>query len=465
MPCTNCSQTTATITGFNPANCADTSAPCAVDAGCIYYTGPNLTCADIETNETLDSILQKIDPLLCSATGDYSTYNTFCLAPISTQKQFVESISELTCDLNLSYTTFTGTTFPAYMNATNTRFVAIENPSLTCTSASVTPSDTLSQILTKYCAKFGIIDNLLNISTADWNQCYVVSPLPTTPLQGFNILIDQVCLLKSQIESTTGALPTFNNIGSCLPSPLSATDSLVDTINKIKIRLCQTGTLDTTTLTWGCVTQPSGAQNLQGTIQNILTKVTQLNQAAPLQWSADFTVTNVDNSNLCLGKRIALATPSTQDRFVAATASDNTPGVLQSKMVAGTNISLDFTVPTQVTINSTGGVGTGDHKVMVDITDGTPDYLGVKIAPGGTQYGVQVLPSTDTLSETVKLNIVINPSTLFQALIDAATTNVTLKSALCQLIATCPSPCDAPSNVQVTYTGGSTTTTTTTTLP
>ena len=113
MACTNCTQTTASITGFVPANCTEPTS-CFLDAGCVVYTGPALNCADIATNDALDTILQKIDPLLCAATGDYSTYNTFCLAPITTQKEFVESISEFVCDLRDEFDEFTGTTFAGF---------------------------------------------------------------------------------------------------------------------------------------------------------------------------------------------------------------------------------------------------------------------------------------------------------------------------------------------------------------
>lgn len=462
MACTNCTQTTATITGFIPVDCTSVPA-CGTDASCIIYTGPALNCSEINPYDDLTTILQKIDPLLCAVTGDYSTYNTYCLAPITTQKEFVEAISLYVCTLREDLDTFTDTTFPAYQSATNARLVALEVPGITCASASVVSTDTLQQVLSKYCTKFGSIDALLNISGASWSQCYTVNPAPTTLTEGFDALIDQICLLKAQVTAGTTELPTFNNVGSCLPAPLTATDTLVDTVNKIKIRLCQTGTIDTSTITWGCVTQPSGAQNLQDTLQNIITKVTTINQNLPLAWSADFVVTNVDNGDLCLGKNIALAIPSAQDRFVAATASDATPGTLQAKMVAGTNITLDFSTPTQVTINSSGGVGTGDHKVMVDGSDTTPDYLGAKLGAGGVQYGVQVYPTTDSPGEIVNLNVSINPVNLFQALLDALSIDAGLYTAFCNAVAGCPSPCDAPSNVQVVYQQGTTTTTTTTT--
>jgi hypothetical protein len=463
MACTNCIQTTATITGFVPAHCSSTSA-CALDAACVIYTGPALECSGIETNDDLQTILQKIDPLLCASTGDYSQYNTFCLAPIETQQEFVESISAFVCDLREEFDTFTQTTFPAYQSAVNGRLNALEEPGITCATAGVTSDMTLQQVLNAYCTKFGSIDNLLDVSGADWSQCYTVNPAPTTPQAGFDVLIDQICLLKAAVEAGA-VLPTFNNVGSCLPAPLTASDSLADTVDKIKTRLCQTGTLDTTALSWGCVTQPSGAQNLQDTLQNILTRVTSIAQNLPTQWSADFVVSNVDNGNLCLGKSIELAPLVNADRYFAVDGSDMSPGTFQDKVIPGTNVTFDFTTsPGFVIVNSTGGTGTGDHKVMVDASDPSPDYIGVKITSGASSLGVSVSPSVDTVNNVVVLNVTVNPVTLFLGLLDALQTDSGLYQAFCSAMAGCPSPCDAPSNVQVTYsTEGTTSTTTTTT--
>lgn len=463
MACTNCTQTTASITGFIPASCTDLPS-CFLDAGCVVYTGPALNCSAIATNDALDTILQKIDPLLCAATGDYSTYNTFCLAPITTQQQFVESISEFVCDLRENFDNFVESTYAADQSDVDDRLTDLEAPEITCSSAGVVNTDLIEDILTKYCTKFGTIDTALNPSSANWNSCYVVTP-PTTILGGFNTLISQICILKGLVESGgSGSLPTFNNVGSCLASPVTTADSLVDTVNKIKVRLCQTGTIDTTALTFGCVSNSvSDGQDLQGTLQNILTKVTAIAQSLPTAFTGDFIITNVDNSNLCLGKNVALASAITPDRFVATTASDTSPGVLQDKLIPGTNVSLDYiTSPGFVIINSTGGVGVGDHKVAVDSGDASPDYLGTKIIAGPTVNGLQVSPVVDTVNDVVVLNMNVSLDALFQSLIDVLSTNSTLYSNFCTAVAGCPSPCDAPTNVTVTYVQGPTTTTTTT---
>jgi len=464
MACTNCTQSSPSVTGFLPNTCLEQN-PCFLDAGCVVYTGPTLSCSGIVPNTNLETILQTIDPLLCAATGDYSTYNTYCLAPITTQKEFVETISNYVCTLNTTVSTFIETTYVTDQNALKARVAALEVPGITCGSAGVTNTDTLQQVLSKYCTKFGTIDAALNPSGANWGSCYTVSPAPTTIVGGFNTLISQICILKGLVESGTSSLPTFNNVGSCLPAPLTAADTLVDTVNKIKVRLCQTGTIDTTSLTFGCVSNSvSGGQDLQGTLQNILTKVTQIAQTLPTTWSADFNVTNVNNGNLCLGKSVQLATPSTQDRFVAATASDMSPGTLQQKLVPGTGVTLDYiSSPGFVVISSSGGSGSGDHKVAVNSTDPSPDYLGVKIVTGGAVNGIQVTPSVDTINNVVLLNVSVNLVTLFQSLIDSLTSDSGLYANFCAAVSGCPSPCDAPTNVTVTYQSGTTSTTTTTT--
>jgi len=464
MACNNCTQTTASITGFVPANCQETS-PCFLDSGCVVYTGPALSCSGITPNTNLETILQIIDPLLCASTGDYSTYNTYCLAPITTQKQFVETISNYVCNLNTTVTTFIGTTYVNDQNTLKGRVSALEIPGITCSSAGVVNTDTLITVLNKYCTKFGQIDSTLNPSGANWGQCYTVSPAPTTIVGGFNTLISQICILKGLVESGTASLPTFNNVGSCLPAPLTTSDTLVDTINKIKTRLCQTGTIDTTALTFGCVSNSvANGTDLQGTLQNILSKVTAIAQALPTQWSGSFAITNVDNSNLCLGKHVAFTGTLSTDRFVAATASDTSPGVLQDKLIPGTNISLDYiTSPGFVIINTTGGSGAGDHKVAADSGDTNPDYLSQKLLTGTGNNGVTVTPVLDTTNHVVRLNVSVDPGVLFGAILDELADNPALFTRLCTAIASCPSPCAAPSNVTVVYQQGTTSTTTTTT--
>lgn len=468
MPgCTSCTQSSPSITGYNPVSCTNSTSS-TTNSNNVIYTGPTLSCTGITTNSTLTSILQTLDPLICAIGGNFSSYNTACLAPINTQKQFVEGISAYVCNTQTQLSNFINVTYAAYVTSINIAIGNITNPNLICTSVGVVNSDTLVTILSKYCAKFGSIDTLLDPSALNWGLCYAVSPIPTTPNQAFNVLISQICLLKSLVNTSGIVLPVFNNVGSCLPSP-GASDSLVDTVNKIKTRLCQTGTIDNTAISWGCITQPAGAQDLQSTLQNIITVVTNNAKKLPTVFSGDFVVTNVDNSNLCLGKSIALAVPSSQDRKVAATSGDLTPGVLQDKLQAGTNMVLDYiTTPGKVILNATGGGGGG--LTLADNTDATADYLINKVNGGVPIDGVTLTTSVDTtnpLSHQVSFQIGINPITLFTVLIQSIYSDPGLQAAFCAAVAACPSPCSAPSNVLVTYTAGpaSSTSTTSTTTP
>lgn len=464
MPCTNCIQTTSPITGFNPAGCF--SAPsCGQDASCIIYTGPNLSCSGVNTNDALDVILQKIDPILCgSGGGDYSSYNTFCLAPITTQKQFVETISSFVCTTRTDLDTFIGTTFPAYQSSVSSILTAINTPGILCTAAGVGVNDTLATILAKYCTAITNITSNLAMSEVNWSSCYTVSPAPTTLTQAFNVLIGQICLLKSQVASAA-VLPTFNNTANCLAG--GAADTLVQTITSMITRLCQTPTLNNSLISWGCLSQPAGNQDLNTALLNIVGKINVLTMAFPSVFSSDFTVTNVDNTNLCLGKHIALATPSTQDRFVAATTSDTSPGTLQAKVTPGTGIALDFTTtPGQMIINNTGGVGGGDHKVLADSGDTTAGYLIDKIEFSPSVGGIGLTATLDTgapSNHLVNFSITLDGVTLMTALLNAVSTNTALQTLFCQTVASCPSPCSAPTNVTITYSPGTTTTTTTST--
>ena len=465
MGCQNCSQSYPVTTGYIPSNCQSlpTCSSCNSDASGVVYNGPKLTCSNISPGTTLDVILQTIDPLLCAAYGNYSSYNTYCLAPITTQQQFVESISSYVCNTQSQLTTFTTNTFPNYQSVVSSQLLTITNPGIGCSATSASSSISLNGLLANYCTAFSNIDAALSLSGVNWSSCYTVSPAPTTIAQGFSTVLAQICLLKAAGSSTS--LPVFNNTGACF-SGGTTSDSLVTTINLMKAQICATGTLNTTAISWGCVTTPIGAQNLQDSIQNIVTQLSNITKTTPLAWSSDFTITNVDNTNPCLGKHVALAVPSTQDRYVAATSTDTSPGTLQQKLTAGTNVTLDFTtIPGQAIINSSGGVGTGDHKVATDSADSTPDYLYNKVEAGATLNGITITPSLDVGSSDHRVNFQANldPVALFTALLNTAQTNPALLTLLCQTIQGCPSPCAAPTNISVSYSGGGSTTTTTTT--
>jgi len=423
MPCENCNNnspfSTFSLQATYPTACVPSECSGQVfKTKCVYYSGANLSCSGINTNDSLELALQKIDTQICTITGDYSTYNTYCLAPITTQRQFVETISEFVCNTQTSLSTFTGTTFPAYQSTVNTRFTALEVPGITCSFASVTNTDTLQQILTKYCTAFTTLNNKFSLSGVNWGQCFTVVSNPTSIADAFSLLVDQICQVKSM---TSGSLPVFNNIGTCLPSPGSS-DTLVSTINKIITKLCSLPTFNINSINWGYLTKPSSVANdLQSAFQTITTKVSDNSFNAVTGYSADFVVSATNPSDPTAGKTIALATPISQDRYVAATNGDSSPGVLQSKLYAGTGITLDYTTNAgKATIISTGLTNvsnTNSIQLTGNGTSGTPLAANLKISAqaGNTAIinsdgifvpAVTVSPYTFSETSTVKPTVV-----------------------------------------------------------
>lgn len=450
------------------APCNSSGCPTPQDAKCTFYTGGNLTCSGINSNDSLEVALQKIDSLLCASAANYSTYNTFCLAPITTQQQFVESISQRYCALNDSYTNFTTSTFPNYQTSVTNAIGLIGTPGTTsaCSNISIPVNSTIQTILQTFSNAFGdIYCTRLNLSTINWAQCFAVSPTPITLQDAFGVVLNQICAVAA---SSGAVLPTFNNTGSCLPTP-GATDSLVDTVNKIKTRLCQSPIFDINALTWACISKPSNATtDLQSAFAALMAQVDTLSRNNPT-FSGDFAVTATNPSNTCGGKTISLSS-SIADRKVAATSTDNTPSTLDQKLVGdGTTIEVDYTSTTQGIVKLIGGGGgASDGKVKTDVAD-ISDYLGVKIVTGNANNGVQVIPSLDTTNpdHQIKLNASVDPIELFTALLNEVVNDAGLKALFCSVVAGCPSPCAAPTNVTIVYGGlttSSTTTTTTTVL-
>lgn len=465
MPCTGC--TGGEIQSFSASYFRDS--PCSTgncdctksSSACVSYTGPNLPCSGIQTDDSVEVALQKIDEKLCDVIGDYSTYNYNCLPTwfgesITSQSQFVDAITGYACETRLTLDNFLTMAFPNYQTVVDARFDAIEVPAITCASASVTSTDTLIQVLTKYCSKFGDIDDILNIDSVIYDNCLTVVTPPTTLSGALQLLADQICI----VASDTASLPTFNNISTCLPAPLTSTDSLTSTINKIITRLCDSPTWDATNVTWGCVGAPSSATDIEEAIQNIVTVVNTHTQAFPTFDGSDFVVTPT-SGDPCDGVTIALATPINQDRFVASDASDTSPGTLYDKLL-GFGLTIDHTTtPGKVRLTVTGGAET--YTVKADSSDTSPDYLINKVN-GSSNAGITLGVSYNPGTEQVDFGLDVNTATLFDLLLDELVEGSALYAKFCAKVAGCPSPCDPPTNVQA-VAGSSPTTSTTTLLP
>ncbi len=376
------------------------------DTDCIIYRGSNLPCSGIATNDTLTQILVKIDTQICSITGDYSTYQFNCLqdwceCTITTEAQFVDVITAYTCETRTNLDTFINTTFPAYQDAVNTRFLAIEIPGITCVSASVTDTDTIQTVLSKYCTLFGFILEDIDISDIEWSNCYTVVSPPTTIKASIIELLSQICQTKALI--TGSILPTFDNTSNCLEG--GATDSLVTTIGLLTNAVCSSAIFNAGEISWSCL-EDDLPTTLQDTIQDIINHVHDLATQSVTSWSGDFIVSATNPENPCAGVTIALATPINSDRFVASNADDASPGTLIDKLEEGDNITLDaVSDPGRVIINAAGS----DHLVISDPGTGsdTPGTLIDKLL-GSSANGITITPVYDAGSGKIILQLSVD---------------------------------------------------------
>lgn len=444
MACNNCTSTapltTFDVQYFYNSQCFDCGADSCTgkvnNAKCIIYTGPNLSCSGVATNDSVETALQKLDEQICSVIGDYSNYQFNCLvawygASITTEAQFVDAITGYACETRTNLDTFITSTFVDYQDVVNTRFEAIEVPGITCDFAGVTPSDTIQQVLSKYCTAFSLVNGDIDVSGITWDNCLTVVSPPTNVISALQLLADQVCQVNSSISTV---LPTFNNVGSCLNAP-TTTDSLVDTIDKIKTSLCILPNFTTDIISWGCVTPQT---DLQTTIQELVSTASTLIQNVAT-YSGDFIVTQTDPMNPCAGVSVALATPLNQDRFVAANGADMAPGTLIDKLV-GVGLTVDdSTNPGQITITSTATADT--YKVLGNVVDDTPDYLDVKVNGTDSGLGIAITTTYNIVNKQVDFTPVVDTNTLFYALLDELTNDPVLFAALCTKLSECPCVC------------------------
>lgn len=165
-------------------NCED--AECGGDttnAKCVFYSGPNLSCSGVNTSDSLEFAMQKFDEKLCTTVGDVSTYNLYCLrdefSP-NTQQDVSEAIAYKLCTNAYNIEQFTETTFVNYQSAVDSRFEALEYPQVTCSSAFITPTASLSLVFSRICAKLTALTSADSIAGVTWDNCYSVAVTPTT---------------------------------------------------------------------------------------------------------------------------------------------------------------------------------------------------------------------------------------------------------------------------------------------
>lgn len=415
--------------------CSNTPGQCTpIDSSCVTYTGQVLNCLNVTPGESQESINQKIDGLFCISSGvDWSSFDYHCLTDdttITTPEQFVSYMTLVYCNLQSNYDTFVGTTFPNQVATLNTSINSILSPGLTlCAGSGITPSDTYTSILTKLANKVCTL-SAQDVSSANWTSCFTVPTLPTTVVDGFNVVISQICQVKA-LASAPVTLPTFNNQGSCLANPGTA-DTLVDTINKIKTRVCLSPTYSIGATTWDCFTTPTDFQS----VVNLL--VAQANIAKKHDAVFDSNIFAVTD-NGCNGRAVTLqAGFSGSDRLVASDASDSNPGTLADKLTPGTNITLDNTTsPGHIIVNAAPSL---NDKVKANTSDTTAGYLVDKLQ-GASTDGIDLTAVANIGNTQVVLTPTLDFSVLATKFFDQVEGDPDLYARFCSLICGCQ-PCN-----------------------
>lgn len=460
MSCTNCQNNNQISYSYTtPPKCPHctntcTCSSCGGDSSCrndsenkdssdIIYSGHNLLCSGVESGATVEEIIQKFDEKFCSLGGsDYSTYTiASCLltpsgGQITSEKEFVESISDYVCNFKSEYNTFI-TEYNTFVTEVTEVIQGVNSVgATTCVDIGIVPTDTIAEGFTKMGNSVCGLIQQAKLTGVNWNVCgFSTSIVPSTIPAGFTKILEYFCQLSNSIPSEV-TLPTFNNVGSCLPGVNTAADSIGTTIEKLKSKVCSLD-YDLTGLNFGCVPV---AGNLQGVLQNIIDRV----NANPITYfhPTDFIIETMDGGP-CFGRNIKI-NAANFDRKVASNSSDTTPGTLFDKLQAGTNVTLDFlSVPGKVIINSTGGGGGSDNfKVRVNASDpdGSGDYLDTKIDGGADLSGAMTITaSANGTNDKVIVTPNINYNTLTQFILNEINTNSTLKAIFASIV--CDSDC------------------------
>lgn len=393
-----------------------------VDASCVFYTSSPLSVLGISTpNPSAEYIFQKIDEFLNNIVGaNYGSYNTFCLGAVSTEQEFVETISQFVCQLREDVDNI-DVSASDIITITNT-INSIINPNLTlCSYIGTTSSSTLNEILVAISTRVCELNTFVSLSDVVWDTAYSVITTPTDISDGFTEVFRQIALLKASVP-TSVSLPTFNTVLSCLPTK-TATTPLSTVVNELVQRVCSTTSFSPETLSWGCVSTPT-TSDLTSVVQSILTEISGLKSGIPLFDSDHFEVT----SSSCDGVSVSLKDELLTSISEVSVTSDSEPGYLSEVLEAGNNISFDTTDPDKIRINS---LETGRLKVSAN---GVLKYLNNAIQGG----------STDGLAITVQESgdaMVVIPNVDYDIFVDQMLTtisnNPTLLAKLCNIICQC----------------------------
>lgn len=441
MSCPDCFSTNPLIfdvQSFVSAQCSDCTQQNCLPVKYLCYTGPDLECSGIVTGDTLEEALQKLDTQVCSALGDYSTYQFNCLptwlgSAITTEAEFVDAITAYACEIAANLLTATTVTIPALEDSVTAQVDAVSTPGITCVVAGVTSGDDLNTVIAKYCTYFGTLTTAISIAGVTWNDCLTTST-PATIAEAFSTIESQICQVKA-IADAAAVLPTFDNSSNCIAG--TSTDTLVETIDALTDLVCATSPFDVDSVIWDCLDDT--ATDLQEAFQTVVDEINVNKKLLITAVSADFVLEQTDAMDTCAGLTLTLATPLVnEDRLVASNSSDTSPGTLIEKLTAGDNITLDdLSTPGQVIITAD-----NDHLLLAGSGDDTPGLLVDKVA-GSDDNGISLNPTYNVSTKVVDLTLSVDFDALAANMMTYIAASPTLLAQFCAMITLCGEGCDS----------------------
>jgi len=289
--------------------------PCTATTGCIdtnygkciYYSGTAITCGiTASSGETMDAIVQKLATAICNVTPadlNWASFDYDCLGPYTTAQEFAEGVSAAICAINTAVDVTPNVTIPG---ACSGYF------------SGITPgTSSLLAILNDFIVKLCNLNSFDSTSSVNPSACWTSwTPVPTGSVDlgdWITWIQDNVCTItfnldaeitalqtfQTNVESFIGtsSLPyTFNNTGACLGG--GATDNLIQTINRIKTRLCSLYTTSLTPFSSNILYLPWSSYSClwpgyldSDTLANQGANIVDALAARTLNFSPDFTVT------------------------------------------------------------------------------------------------------------------------------------------------------------------------------
>ncbi len=407
------------------------------DASCIYYTGAALTCTGIEPNTDLEKVLQIMDSKICNSNStDFSLYDLACLDDdiiITTEQEWVEKVAADICALKVVAEGIPDA--EENIQTLQIQVGSITQPNLTLPEITNTsPSDSLNELLVGIANAVDTVNNNQSITAVNWDSVYTSTSEPTNLTEGFEEILAQMALLKSQAEDL-GELPTFNTIGYCL-SHSDANTPLITVINDLILKSCDYPTWDANSVSFGCVTPQGGDDySLSGSVGGILNSLNLLYSERKSFNNEHFITSAVDG---CGGSTISLRADNLGIGKILSSSTDSAAGYLSGKVVAGSNITINTSNPNQITISATVPAATSQVKINAD--DPSADFLENKFLNSGITNGISI-QMVNVDDESLRLNVTVDTDILAAALAEKILTFIAAtperKTQFCDIVADC----------------------------